>query len=268
MPDNYRVVLIGWGAIGQRVAELVEARLGDKVSIVGVAVRNPAKSAVLPRGAAIVHAPADLAEAKPDLVVEAASREAVGMWGEAALTHAKAFGVVSTSAFCDTDLLERLVGLAGRHGSQILVPPGALAGIDGIAAAAVIGLDSVVHRIVKPPAAWRGTHAEQLVDLPELIEATTFFAGSAREAARQFPQNANVAVISALAGVGLDKSMVELTADPAAAGNMHFVSASGQFGHLNVSIQNRALKSNPKTSELAALSLVRLIANRVAPLVL
>jgi len=263
-----RFALIGWGAINRRIVELLAERDGGTDFVVAaIGVRNAAGAGDVPAGAMVITTPDALEGLDLDLVVEAAGRESVGIWGEAALRSAPAFAVASTSAFCDTALLDRLVATAEAHGSQILIPPGALAGIDAIAAASVLPLDEVVHRIVKPPSAWRGTPVESLVALDELTEATSFFIGTAREAASRFPQNANVAVISALAGLGLDRTRVELVADPAAGGNGHQLSARGDFGKLEIAIENRPLASNPKSSEMTALGLVRLIENRVRPLV-
>lgn len=263
-----RLALIGWGAINRRIVELLADRDGGTdIVIAAVGVRNAAGAGDAPAGATMITTPDALEGLDLDLVVEAAGRESVGIWGEAALRSAPAFAVASTSAFCDTALLYRLVATAEAHCSQILIPPGALAGIDAIAAASVLPLDEVVHRIVKPPSAWRGTPAESLVALDELTEATSFFIGTAREAASRFPQNANVAVISALAGLGLDRTRVELIADPAAGGNGHQLSARGDFGKLEIAIENRPLASNPKSSEMTALGLVRLIENRVRTLV-
>jgi aspartate dehydrogenase len=261
-----RLALIGWGAINRRVAELLAERSGE-IAIAAIAVRNPAAAGTIPAGAKLITAPGELAGLDLDLIVEAAGREAVGIWGEPALAHAPAFAVASTSAFCDDALLARLIAVAESRGSQLLIPPGALAGIDGIAAASLLPLDEVVHRIVKPPQAWRGTSAESLIALDEITEATAFFSGTAREAASRFPQNANVAVISALAGIGLDRTRVELIADPAAGGNGHQLSVRGAFGKLDIAIENRPLATNPKSSEMTALGLVRLIENRVRTLV-
>lgn len=261
-----RVALLGWGAIARRFAELVVARNPEAIEIVAVGLRRAESEDALPPGARLVTDPADLAACAPDLVVEAAGREAVAQWGEAALACAQGFAVASTSAFCDEALLAGLVATAQAHGSQILIPPGALAGVDGLAAAAALPLDMVVHAIVKPPAAWRGTEAETLCDLDGLAGATTFFEGSAREAACRFPQNANVAVISALAGVGLERTRVALVADPAATRNGHRIRAEGDFGAFEMSIENRPLAGNPKSSEMTALGLVRLAENRVRPL--
>ncbi|HVO45374.1 MAG TPA: aspartate dehydrogenase [Steroidobacteraceae bacterium] len=261
-----RVALIGWGAINRRVADLLSLRAREQICIVAIGARDPARVTSAPSGVRILRRPEELAGIGLDLAVEAASSDAVATWGDWALRHARAFIVASTSAFCDTELLDRMIRTAEAHGSQIIVPPGALAGMDGLAAAALLQLDSVVHRIIKPPAAWRGTAAESLTALDGLSRAVTFYTGTAREAAARFPRNANVAVISALAGIGLDRTRVELSADPAARENIHALSASGAFGTLEVRIENRPLTGNPRSSEMAALSLVRIIENRVRAL--
>ncbi|MFT4097266.1 MAG: aspartate dehydrogenase [Rhodoblastus sp.] len=261
-----RIALIGWGAIARRFAELIKARNGDRIAIVALCMRRLATPDDAPASARIVTAPEALAALGADLVIEAAGRDAVAQWGEAALTGARAFAVASTSAFCDDALLDRLLAIAETNGSQIVIPAGALAGVDGLAAASVLGLDAVTHSIVKPPAAWRGTEAEKLCDLERLADATVFFEGAAREAARRFPQNANVAVISALAGPGLDRTQVRLVADPRATRNGHSLHARGDFGVMDMTIENRPLATNPKSSEMTALNLVRMVENRFRPL--
>lgn len=256
-----RLALVGWGAIAQRFADLLHTRNGAGVAIVGVAARN---ACALPHPR--MERPEDLDRLGVDLVVEAAGRDAVSEWGQAALQAARGVVIASTSALTDDALLARLLATAERHGSQLLIPPGALAGIDGLAAASRLGLTRVCHSIIKPPLAWRGTAAEPLLDLNKLTETTTFFRGSAREAAQNFPQNANVAVISALAGVGLDQTEIRLVADPSALRNVHKLNAEGAFGTLSMTIENRPLAANPKSSEMTALSLVRMVENRFRPL--
>lgn len=98
------------------------------------------------------------------------------------------------------------IAAAEEHGSQILVPSGTLGAIDALAAASVLSLEGVTHRVVKPPSAWAGTPAEGLVRLDALTQAEVFFEGSARDVARRFPSNGNVAAITALAGIGLDRT--------------------------------------------------------------
>ena len=259
---SLRLAFVGWGAIARRVAGLLQARNTD-ITVVGVATRNPPPAGSdLPDGTRWLTAPGDLREVELDLVVEAAGRDAVEPWGLEALRFASGFVVSSTSAFSDDAVLQRLVDEAERHGSQILIPSGALAGLDALAAASRLTLESVTHRIIKPPRAWKGTPAEKFVDLDTLTSAHVFFHGSAREAASQFPANANVAAISALAGIGFERTSVALVADPATTENCHHLTARGDFGWLNIMIENRPFAANPKSSELTALSLVRLIENK------
>ncbi len=258
-----RIVLVGWGAIGQRVAALLDQR-GNGGWIVGVGLRGP--RAGLP--ASPITDPGALAALAPDLVVEAAGRDAVLPWARAGFSCGADVAVLSTSALTGDGVLDDLMDRAGAAGKSLLIPPGALGGIDALSAASRLGLTKAEHRIVKPARAWRGTAAETLCDLGALTEPVTFFSGPAREAAARFPQNANVAVISALAGIGLDRTSVSLVADPAISLNTHVLIAEGDSGRIEICLENRPLRDNPKSSEMTALSLVRLIENRTATLVI
>lgn len=261
-----RVAFIGWGAIARTVARLIEH---DPVAIVAVVVRDTELSrADLPAGAALVSDPNGLAATRPDVVVEAAGRDAVEPWGRAALASGADFIVSSVSAFADAATLESLRRAARGAGSQLHISPGALAGVDALSAARAMGIDVVEHRVVKPPQAWLGTPAEQLCDLGRLDEPTVFFQASASETATRFPKNANVAMTTALAGIGPDATTITLVADPTATTNRHEISASGPFGRLGVTIDNEPLPDNPKTSAMAALSLVRALRNRTSPIVI
>src|SRR5690606_12841363 len=103
-------------------------------------------------------------------------------------------------------------------------------------------------------------------DLEKLLAMTVIFDGSAREAALAFPRNANLAATVALAGVGLDRTRVRLVADPSATGNAHRIGALGAGGRMSIEIQGPALAGNPKSSRLAALSIVNALRNRWATL--
>lgn len=262
MQKRARLVFIGWGAINSRVGALLRERR-TPIEIAAIATMDtPAARAELPQGVPFLGSPDELAALKPDLVVEAAGRAAISQWAPAALAASPAMITASTSAFSDDALLAWLTDLAERNGSRIEVPSGAIGGIDALASAAVLGLDEVVHQIVKPPRAWKNTPAEQLVDLDGLTERAVFFTGTARQAAAAYPQNANATVVTSLAGIGLDRTRVELVADPASTMNGHRIIARGEFGRLEVTLENKPLTTNPKSSELTALSLVRLIEHR------
>jgi aspartate dehydrogenase len=259
-----RVVCIGWGAINRRVADLL-ARRGHPIDIVGVCVASTGRARPpLPDGATLVTSAGDVAALNPDLVVEAAGRKAVAQWAPTALAAAKTLIVASTSAFCDDTLLPRLIEIADEHGSRIVIPSGAIGGIDALASANVLQLDDVLHQMIKPPLAWAGTPAEQRFVLAELRTRTVIFSGSAREAASQFPQNANASVVTSLAGLGIDRTRVELVADPAATTNAHRIVASGAAGRMDILLENLPLATNPKSSELTALNLVHLIERQTA----
>lgn len=266
--SDLRLVLVGWGAIATRVAALLADR-GAAVRIVAVAVRDaeiPREG--MPDGARLIADPAALAGIDADLLVEAAGRASVAPWARAGLARGWDVALSSTSALTDADLLADLIARARGDGVQLLIPPGALGGIDALSAAARLPMESVRHEIVKPALGWQGTEAERLCDLATLTQPFTFFEGTARDAADKFPQNANVAVISALAGLGLDRTIVALTADPGATLNRHVLRARGDFGVMTITLENRPLATNPKSSEMTALSLCRLIENRIAPLVM
>lgn len=264
--NSCRVAFVGWGAIARRAAGLLGERNGE-IDIVGVATRSSRLSeSDKPDGATLLNSPDMLRDLAADIVVEAASREAVKEWGTASLQHAKAFVVCSTSAFAESAFLSQLVDEAQRSGSRIMLPSGALAGIDALAAAGRIMLEHVSHRIIKPPEHWRGTPAERIIDFSKIATASEFFVGTAREAATHFSANANSAVISALAGLGLDRTEVRLVADPSVRQNCHEIRVRGEFGSLTVCVENRPLPHNPKSSELTALSLVRLIEGLHRPL--
>lgn len=268
MSASEKIVLIGWGAIGKRVAELLAERKSE-AKIVAVAVRNRAVVREgLPAEAILIEEPAELSSIDASLVVEAAGRASVLPWGEAALSAGMDFVVSSTSAFVDDAIFQRLNEIAAQNGVQVIIPPGALGGVDALSAASWLSIKSVEHRIIKPAKAWAGTLASQLIKLDEINEATVFFTGNARDAADAFPQNANVAVITSLAGIGLDRTRVTLIADPTAQLNTHEIVAEGAFGNMHLRFENSPLMTNPKSSEMTALNLARMIENRVATTVI
>jgi aspartate dehydrogenase len=164
--------------------------------------------------------------------------------------------------------LQNLKAAAERGNSRILLPAGAIGGVDAIAAMRLGGLHAVRYRSRKPPAAWRGSPAEKIADLDALKERTVLYRGRAGEAALLYSQNANVAAAVALAGLGFDKTEVELVADPTAPGNVHEIEAEGLAGRFAITLQGRPSRTNPKTSALAALSVARALLNLDASIVI
>ena len=266
-----KVALIGYGAIARTVLRILDFYPDQKPEVAGVLVR-PGKSQevreLLGDVVPVVATLAELLALGPDLVAECAGQDVVSRHGEEILQKGRDLLIISTGALADPELHERLRSAAMQGGSQLMVPAGALGAVDALAAARLGGLQYVRQSIIKPPEAWRGTPAEEIVKLDELDETVTLFSGTAREAAALYPKNANVAATIALCGVGFDESRVELIADPGLEGPVHRIEAKGAFGVLNLELAGVSLPDNPKTSVLAALSVSRALINTSAAVVI
>lgn len=255
-----RVALIGLGAIGGVVARELLANHAAEVTVVGALCRRAGVGDDL--GLRTVTSLPALLALRPDLVVEAAGHVAVQAHGAACLHAGADLLIASVGALADAALLAELEATARAARRQVLLPSGALAGLDYLQAAHLAGLETVCLRSRKPPLAWRGTPAESLLDLGALTSAETFFRGNAREAARAYPKNANVAATLALCTLGLDATQVELVADPTTPGNVHEIEARGAAGELFLRLSNSASPDNPRTSLVTPYSLLRSILGR------
>ncbi|MFG5778896.1 aspartate dehydrogenase [Comamonas sp. J-3] len=264
-----QIALIGCGAIGTALLELVKDDVGLQIAAVVV----PAEGAEAARAVAQRLAPgAQVVQAVPadgiDLVVEAAGHAAIEQHVLPALRRGVPCIVASVGALSAAGLPEQLEAAAREGRTQVQLIAGAIGGIDALAAARIGGLSTVRYTGRKPPHAWRGTPAEQGRDLDALATETVIFEGTAREAAAQFPKNANVAATVSLAGLGLDRTTVRLIADPAVRENLHQVEAAGAFGSFELTMRNQPLAANPKTSALTVFSAVRAVRGKVAPVVI
>jgi aspartate dehydrogenase len=266
MTSPTRIGLIGFGAIGRTLAEALRAH--PDLVVAGVLARAGSAERVaggVPPGARVVTGADALLALGPDIVVECAGHEALRQHGETVLRGGVDLLVASVGALADAALEARLRDAASR--ARVLVPAGAIAGLDALGAARHAGLDRVDYTGRKAPKAWRGTPAERLVDLDAIAEARPFFESDARTTALEFPQNANVVAAVALAGIGFERTRVRLIVDPAVSANRHRIDAAGAFGELAVEVTARTLPQNPKTSMLAPYSLVRALCNRTGAIV-
>jgi len=260
-----RIALVGCGAIGTAVLELLRGDPALRVTVIVVPAEGIAAAQQAVPGAQVL---STVPVAGIDLVVETAGHAAIEEHVLPALARGTPCVVASVGALSAAGLAEKLEAAAVVGRTQVQLIPGAIGGIDALAAARIGGLDSVRYTGRKPPKAWKGTPAEQGRDLDALAHETVIFEGSAREAALLYPKNANVAATVSLAGLGLDKTLVRLIADPATAENVHTVEAEGAFGSFALTMRNKPLAANPKTSALTVYSAVRALRNRAAALVI
>lgn len=217
---------------------------------------------------AIVETIDDLLTHGPAVVAECASQAAVAEFGEAVLAGRCDLMIASVGALADSALAERLRSAASENGVQVFAPAGAVGGMDALSAAKTAGLTRLQYRSRKPPAAWRGSSAEEICDLDNITEPFTFYTGTAREAARDYAKNANVAATVALAGLGFEDTEVELCADPHISANVHDVTVEGTAGSFLFERAAKPFPDNPRTSMLAAFSVVRALADRAATFVI
>jgi aspartate dehydrogenase len=257
-----RLAMIGCGAIGAAALEFL--RVDQEIRVDQVVVPEFALDAARATCANVapqarIATRLDLDGTPPDLIVECAGHAAVAEHVLPALSRGFPAVVVSMGSLADAALWESLNDAAATGGARVQLIAGAIGGIDALAAARIGGLTSVEYIGRKPPSGWRDTPAEKLVDLDALQAPATIFEGSAREAARTYPKNANVAATVSLAGLGLDATRATLIADPGVTRNVHRVVAEGAFGRMSLTLENYALPANPKTSALTVYSLVRAI---------
>jgi len=249
--------LIGHGAVGRRVARLIVDGAAGPASLVAVLVRDPERYAddAAALGIPFVADAASLVAARPDVVLEAGGHEAFRQHVPAILRSGIDVISISVGALADPDLLAEVERSAAAGGARLRIPSGAIAALDAISSAGVGTLERVVHTVRKPPRTLLdGTEADEVLASGE---ARVLYDGPAREATRLFPANVNVVAAVSLAGIGLDRTIARVIADPAVSRNTHEIEAVGDFGRLSVRIENIPTNDNPKTGRIVALSLVR-----------
>ncbi|MBL8643443.1 MAG: aspartate dehydrogenase [Rhodospirillaceae bacterium] len=260
-----KIALLGNGAIAKLVAQFCAERPAKYQ--VAAALGLPSDTASVGAHPLVATLPELLAH-KPDLVVEAAGHGAVKAHGAAVLRAGFNLIIVSTGSLADQALWDEIKAAAENSTAQVKLPAGALPGVDSLAAGKLAGIDRVELKSSKPPKAWSGTPAEKTHDLSKITTPTVIFSGNAREAALAFPKNANVAATAALAGIGFEKTRVTLVADPNVTQNVHRLEADGGFGSLRLEISANPSPDNPKTSHMAALSIMRLLEHETAAIVI
>ena len=247
--------IIGCGAIGSDVAKAVdEMEEIDRIYLYDMdekKAKNLAEKLKKGEFATVEKFLSDV-----DVVFEAASQQAVRQYAEKVLNAGKDLIIMTIGTLFDDKFRNKIIKIAKEKGKKIYLPSGAVAGIDGIKAASLGGLDEVTLVTTKSPESL-GKH---------LSKRTILFEGNAREAVREYPRNINVAACLSLAGLGFDKTKVKIVADPVIKYNSHKVLAHGKFGRLRAEVENLPNPNNLKSSYLASLSAIAVIKKIVSPL--
>jgi aspartate dehydrogenase len=262
-----RLAIAGLGAIGLEIARRVDAGEVEGMVLSAVAARDHAKAER--RMNDFVRAPAVIPLANlaqtADVIVECAPAAVFLDIARPALEQGRLFMPLSVGVLLDN---MQLVDLARRGGGRILVPSGAILGLDALKAVAKGSVDSIKMVTRKPPGGLAGAPylEANAINLADLTEARLLFSGTAREAAKGFPANLNVCAAIALAGIGPDKTMVEVWADPAVRHNTHTIEVKSDSSDFTMTIRNTPTLENPRTGKITALSVVAALERLTAPL--
>jgi aspartate dehydrogenase len=260
------VGLIGFGAIGRSIVDLWHSLPSPSFHLAGACVRPQQierAQGAMPANTLICDDIEQLLNIRPDCIIEAAGHAVVQSHGARILRRGCSIYLLSVGSLADAALRGSLVSAAGEGNSHILIPAGALAGFDGLLTLACDNLRSVKYISTKPCKAWQGTVAAETHELGRLTRRTVIFQGNAGEAARLFPKNANLAAAVALAGIGFERTRVELVADPNASGNVGTVEAVSRSTTLTLSVASNP-SSNPKTSANVGASVIAALRNGTA----
>lgn len=259
-----KVAVIGYGSIGKEIIASAKRQEIPNAKIVAVFDKQSQVINSVDNQNSDVHLFSEFDEfynsqiySNLDVIIECASKDAVKEYGKKIIESKKDLIVLSVGAFSDKKYLVELQDLSNLNNTKILIPTGAIAGLDSIRTVKKY-LDSLSITTTKHPESLAGApfFKRSKIKLDDINSETVLFEGNASTAIELFPANVNVAVATALAGIGLEKTRVSIKADPLISVNKHEIVAKGSFGEIHIIVQNIPSPSNPKTSYLASLSAI------------
>lgn len=245
------------GAVGLRVAQALDRGVLHGCVLAGFSSRTDSRAKELNKklSKAVPHYPLPEIANHCDIVIEALPPTLFEALAMPTLRAGKTLVVLSAS-----QLLGRqdLIDLAKQTGARIAVPSGAILGLDAIKGVAEGVIASVVIETRKPVSGLiKAPYVEQnKMDLSALTEPQLILEGSVTEVARVFPANVNVAAAVSLAGLGPEKTRMEVWADPSLERNLHSVKVTSDSSDFSMSIQNQPSDENPATGKITALSVI------------
>jgi aspartate dehydrogenase len=268
MARELTVGIGGLGAIGLKIARSLDNGLIPGLRLGAVSARDHDKARRNLAGLTAMPNITTLAGLSEtcDVIVECAPAAVFSDIADAAVAAGRIFIPASVGA-----LLPRmdLVDKAGETGARIIVPTGALIGLDAVRAAAEGEVESVTLKTRKPPNGLKGAPhlVENAISVDGLTEPKLVFEGTARAGAIGFPANVNVAAALSLAGIGPDRTTLQIWADPGVDRNMHTITVEADSARFTMPIENIPSEENPKTGKITALSMLATLRRLTAPLV-
>lgn len=267
-PSIQRVALAGLGAIGLTVARALEGGGIKGFELTAIAVRDTEKAkrhlSSFQRQPIVINSFGNLEE-HADLVIECAPARFLPEIIRPFLNAGKTAVVLSCGALLEH---EDLIQLARDKGGRIIIPTGALIGLDAVTAAAEGKISSVQITTRKPVRSLLGAPylVENNIDIENIQEPMRVFSGTAREAAKGFPANLNVSVAVSLAGIGPDQTKLEIWVDPKIERNSHRVQVEADSARFSMEIENVTSEMNPRTGQITGYSVVSCLRKLTAPL--
>ena len=252
-----KVGIVGMGVIGTHIAKAIANGIPG-VALAGVSVRSPTTA-----GGFTAFSLEDLIQ-RSDLIVEAATQAALREFGPVVLQAGRDLMVLSVGGLIG--VLDEWAKLAGEHACRILVPSGAIAGLDGMKGAREGTIASVTMETRKPPRGLAGAPyvVQHGIDLDAIRDETLIFEGVAAEAVKAFPANVNVVAALSLAGIGPERTRIKIFAVPGQERNQHRIIIEGEFGRLRIEVEN-VPSENPRTGKLSYLSAIAMLRELGAP---
>lgn len=247
-PVPLRIGLIGFGALARQLTDMLGPQQAEWIAL----VRDNSTS-YLPAHVRSVTRLADFIAARPSAVVEVAGPSAVAEHAPPLLEAGIPVVLASVGALSDPSLCLQLDAAQRSTGTQMVLPAGAVGGLDYLRAISILRDARIRYTSRKPAAAWTNELAARGLDAENA--EVVLFEGTPEEAAKLYPKNLNSALTIMLA-VRPAPLTVRVVADPKAEGNTHEIEAVSSAGTAFMRFVNAPSPDNPKTSAVTALSLL------------
>jgi len=261
MKDKLRIGIMGCGTIGGYVLNAVasgKVKNAEVAIVCGRSEQSKGKDKAMAQGVKWVTDFPKMLDENLNVIVEAASHEALERNGAKILSSGIDLIPASLGALVDEKLLETLIDAAETAGSILHVPSGGIGALDAIQAVMCESVEEITMTSRKPPVAWKGIpYVDRMnLDLNNMKEPTVLFEGSAQDCVKRFPQNINIAAALSLAGVGFGKTRIRILADPTVQRNTHEIVSKSDAGKFTITLENVPDPENPKTTYMACYSVV------------